>query len=94
MKYESCEYRYAAPLALTLVEHSLFQQWVISKSAFSEFSSARMLHKEMAKHRSNSTTEWWRFHFTEKRRCLGCSGDHGRSTSYLLHGAGMTGIAL
>jgi hypothetical protein len=30
--------------------------------------------KKMARHRGNLTAEWWRFHFTEKCRCLGCSG--------------------
>jgi hypothetical protein len=74
MKYGSREYQYAAPLALALVEHSPFRQWVTSKSAFSEFPSARIPHKEMTRHRGNSTAEWWRFHFTEKCRCLGCSG--------------------
>jgi hypothetical protein len=74
MKYGSREYQYAAPLALALVEHAPFREWVISRSVFREFANARILHQEMARHRGNSTAEWWRFHFTEKCRCLGCSG--------------------
>jgi hypothetical protein len=35
---------------------------------------ARLLHEEMRAWRGNATAEWWRFHFTEKCRCDGCSG--------------------
>lgn len=74
MRYGSLEYKYAAPIAQGLTEDPHFRSWVLSKSEFHEFSDARILHEEMALHRRNSTAEWWRFHFTEKCRCLGCSG--------------------
>lgn len=74
MKYGSLEYQYAAPLAQALIGHAGFRRWVLAKSKFAEFSDARLLHEEMAVHRGNRTAEWWRFHFTEKCRCGGCSG--------------------
>src|SRR5436190_8716042 len=74
MRYGSREYVYAAPIAQALADNASFREWVLSKSEFHEFSGARILHEEMALHRSNSSAEWWRFHFTEKCRCLGCSG--------------------
>ncbi len=74
MRYGSVEYKYAAPIAQALVDDAHFREWVLSRSEFSDFSDARLLHKEMARHRRNATAEWWRFHFTEKCRCLGCSG--------------------
>ncbi len=74
MRYGSLEYKYAAPIANALAENFAFRQWVLAQSEFCEFSDARILHKEMAVHRGNGTAEWWRFHFTEKCRCLGCSG--------------------
>jgi hypothetical protein len=74
MKYGSIEYQYAAPIASALIEHSAFRRWVLSRSMFSDFANARILHEEMRAWRGNATAEWWRFHFTEKCRCAGCSG--------------------
>lgn len=74
MKYGSTEYLYAAPIAQALIDEFDFRKWVLSKSVFAEFSDARILHHEMASYRGNATAEWWRFHFTEKCRCAGCSG--------------------
>jgi hypothetical protein len=74
MKYGSIEYRYAEPIARGLVDDGAFSRWVLSKSKFSNFSDARILHEEMKAHRKNTTAEWWRFYFTEGCRCLGCSG--------------------
>ncbi|WP_029587553.1 hypothetical protein [Bradyrhizobium sp. URHD0069] len=74
MKYGSIEYQYAAPIAQALVDDPDFRRWVLSKSVFAEFVDARILNKEIGRHRSNPTAEWWRFHFTEKCRCDGCSG--------------------
>jgi len=74
MRYGSLEYAYAAPIALALVEDSKFRRWILSRTRFREFSDARILNQEMALHRGNPTAEWWRFHFTDKCRCLGCSG--------------------
>jgi hypothetical protein len=74
MKYGSVEYQYAAPIAQALIADKGFRRWVLSQSEFPEFADARVLHEEMAAHRSNRTAEWWRFHFTEKCRCAGCSG--------------------
>jgi hypothetical protein len=36
--------------------------------------NARLLDEEMKAWRGNASAEWWRFHFTEKCRCDGCSG--------------------
>ncbi|MBR1296633.1 hypothetical protein [Bradyrhizobium sp. AUGA SZCCT0042] len=74
MRYGSLEYMYASPIALALIDSAAFREWVLSRSEFREYSDARLLHKEMASHRGNSSAEWWRFHFTEKCRCVGCSG--------------------
>lgn len=74
MRYGSLEYKYASPIAQALADNAAFREWVLLQSEFFEFSDARILHEEMAVHRSNPTAEWWRFHFTEKCRCLGCSG--------------------
>jgi hypothetical protein len=74
MKYGSTEYLYAAPIARALIDDEAFRKWVLWKSDFAEFSDASVLHEEMAVHRGNATAEWWRFHYTEKCRCAGCSG--------------------
>jgi hypothetical protein len=74
MKYGSTEYLYAAPIAQALIDDAAFRKWVLSHSVFAEFANARILHQEMASHRGNATAEWWRFHFTERCRCAGCSG--------------------
>ena len=74
MKYGSIEYRYAAPIAQALVDDAKFRGWVLSRSPFARYSDAPILNKEMIGHRANATAEWWRFHFTEKCRCDGCSG--------------------
>lgn len=74
MRYGSVEYQYAAPIAEALVSDAEFRRYVLSRSEFAEFADARILNKEIASHRSNATAEWWRFHFTEKCRCNGCSG--------------------
>ncbi len=74
MRYGSHEYKYAAPIAQALIEDAPFRQWVLSQSEYSDWSDAKLLHQEMAQHRGNATAEWWRFYFTEKCRCLGCSG--------------------
>jgi hypothetical protein len=74
MRYGSLEYKYASPIARALADNATFREWVLLQSEFSEFSDARILHDEMAVHRRNSSAEWWRFYFTEKCRCLGCSG--------------------
>jgi hypothetical protein len=74
MRYGSLEYKYAAPIAKALANNAAFREWLLLKSEFSEFSDARILHEEISAHRSNSAAEWWRFHFTEKCRCEGCSG--------------------
>jgi hypothetical protein len=80
MKYGSTEYQYAAPIARALIDDASFRRWVLSKSEFAEFLDARVLHDEMSGWRRNATAEWWRFHFTAKCRCLGCSG---KETTYL-----------
>src|SRR5258708_30331135 len=46
MEYGSREYQYAAPLALALVEHAPFREWVISRSVFRGSANARILHQE------------------------------------------------
>src|SRR5438445_8538443 len=74
MRYGSLEYKYAAPIAQALSDDAAFREWLLSKSEFAKFSDARILREEMTAHRRNSSAEWWRFHFTEKCRCLGCSG--------------------
>ncbi|EGP07355.1 hypothetical protein CSIRO_3087 [Bradyrhizobiaceae bacterium SG-6C] len=74
MKYGSLEYRYAAPIAQALVDDAAFRKWVLSKSVFAEHADARLLNTEMSAHRKNAAAEWWRFHFTERCRCDGCSG--------------------
>lgn len=74
MKYGSIEYSYAAPFARALAVDDVFRNWVVSKTEFREMSTARLLDAEMAAWRGNPTAEWWRFHFTEKCRCAGCSG--------------------
>jgi len=74
MRYGSLEYKYASPIAAALIDNVIFREWVLSRSEFREYTDARLLHREMALHRGNSSAEWWRFHFTEKCRCLGCSG--------------------
>ena len=74
MRYGSVEYQYAAPLARALVVDPDFRAWVLSRSIFGDFADARILDTEIQKHRGNSTAEWWRFHFTERCRCDGCSG--------------------
>jgi hypothetical protein len=74
LKYGSVEYGYAAPLAQALITDAAFRRWVLLRSEFAEFSDARLLHEEMASWRGNAKAKWWRFHFTEKCRCAGCSG--------------------
>ncbi|UPK40866.1 hypothetical protein IVB18_50555 (plasmid) [Bradyrhizobium sp. 186] len=74
MKYGSIEYLYASPIARAMIDDPSFRRWVLSKSEFAEFAEARILNREISAHRANLTAEWWRFHFTEKCRCDGCSG--------------------
>jgi hypothetical protein len=89
MKYGSTEYLYAAPIAQALIDDARFRTWVLSRTQFAEFSDARILNAEMAKHRSNPTAEWWRFHFTEKCRCTGCSGKETDLLAMFESGAGV-----
>jgi hypothetical protein len=74
MKYGTIEYRYAEPFARGLAENRAFREWVLSRTEFSQMSNARLLASEMLAWRANPSAEWWRFHFTEKCRCAGCSG--------------------
>jgi hypothetical protein len=74
MKYGSVEYTYAEPIARGLQTNAFFRTWLISRTEFADMSDARLLDSEMKAWRGNSSAEWWRFHFTEKCRCAGCSG--------------------
>src|SRR4051812_15413435 len=74
MRYGSTEDTYAEPFSRALVEDSAFKSWVLSRTEFANMADARLLHSEMKAWRENATAEWWRFHFTEKCRCDGCSG--------------------
>lgn len=74
MDKNSQEYRYAAPIAEALVTNPEFRHWLLTRTRFSKFSDARVLHEEMFARRSPSASDWWRSHFTETCRCQGCSG--------------------
>jgi hypothetical protein len=74
MKYGTTEYGYAEPVAHGLSSDPTFRKWILSKTEFCEMDSARLLDSEMRAWRGNLSAEWWRFHFTEKCRCDGCSG--------------------
>jgi hypothetical protein len=73
--YGSLEYAYAKPFADALVNDLAFRSWVLKQTKFAAFAEeARLLHDEMRARRSKKSATWWRSHFSEKCRCLGCSG--------------------
>jgi hypothetical protein len=75
MGYGEKERQYAEPFANALVNDSAFCIWVLKQTEFAELAdNARLLHREMKLHRSAIAQNWWRSHFSETCRCLGCSG--------------------
>ncbi|WP_316399476.1 hypothetical protein [Bradyrhizobium sp. 33ap4] len=72
MGYGVKELIYAEPFANALVDDPTFRSWALSRTMFSAFSDARLMHQEMQNKRS--ARYWWRSHFTEACRCEGCSG--------------------
>ena len=75
MGYGRLELQYAEPFAEALVNDAAFKTWVLWQTEFSNFADdARLLHQEMKERRSAVSKYWWRSHFTEACRCLGCSG--------------------
>jgi hypothetical protein len=75
MSYGNKELQYAEPFAEALVDNPAFRSWVLRQTKFAGFADqARLLHREMQAQRSAGAKYWWRSHFTESCRCLGCSG--------------------
>jgi hypothetical protein len=75
-KYGHEEYRYAAPIAACLADHSHFRAWLLSKTKFADRIGTRVLIEEMESRRSKEAV-WWRTNF-RLCDCQGCSG--GRET--------------
>jgi hypothetical protein len=75
MGYGEIERQYAEPFAEALVNDSAFRTWVVQQTEFAGFAQdCRLLHEEMKQRRSGVSQNWWRSHYTEVCRCLGCSG--------------------
>lgn len=73
--YGRIERQYAEPFADALATDLNFRSWVLNQTEFAEFAnSARLLHEEMGTKRSKTAQNWWRSHYTESCRCLGCRG--------------------
>lgn len=75
MRYGSVEWTYAEPIARALQDSAEFRRWFLSQTRFGNlFRDAVLLHERMKSQRSAAAESWWRSHYTEKCRCLGCSG--------------------
>jgi hypothetical protein len=74
MKYGAKEKAFSEPFADQLASDPAFLGWVLSKTKFRDFDSARVLVNEMKNKRSKAATTWWASHYTESCRCFGCEG--------------------
>jgi hypothetical protein len=75
MGYGVQELRYAEPFANAIADQSAFRSWVLRRTEFAAFADeALSLHHEMRTYRSANAKYWWRSHFSEACRCIGCRG--------------------
>ncbi|QQO19476.1 hypothetical protein JJB98_05965 [Bradyrhizobium diazoefficiens] len=75
MGYGEKEFAASLPIAEALEKKPSFRRWLIEHTEFAESAAAaRLLSEEMHALRSRGTPTWWRSHYTESCRCLGCRG--------------------
>jgi hypothetical protein len=75
MGYGRHELKYAKPIADALAENAQFRRWLLSRTKFHDVAlEARLLHEEIISRRSRGTKYWWRSHYSEVCRCVGCRG--------------------
>jgi hypothetical protein len=80
--YGSKEFAFAEPFINALVDNPSFRTWVLQQTKFAALADgSRVLSDEMGKRRNNSSTSWWRSHYTTKCPCQGCVG--GQETDIL-----------
>lgn len=75
MGYGEKELAASLPIAQALESNPTFRRWFLEHTEFAESAGeARLLSNEMRALRSKSSSTWWRSHYTESCRCLGCRG--------------------
>lgn len=75
MGYGEKELAASLPIAEALERNPSFRRWFLEHTEFAHSAgTARLLNDEMRALRSKRASTWWRSHYTDSCRCLGCRG--------------------